>query len=324
MVTVKRRMPDSFAAGSSGDAPVAGAPIHALSSRHAMRTFVTRSINAMRVTVQICCLLGLLAAAAPAQYPPPGLVQWGSQAYTLDAGESISFQVDFEQIPVRRWLLLVEGDLKVSHLNLRRPRDGSLIYDEHNESRHAVEIPWGVGESLSGVLTAGLGGGYAISIWGPPRDDYLRAYGYEVNRALEALADEDRDRARSHLLSALRDDPSDAVATTLLQALTDGSVGTVVVVMPDSTASRRLAEVRAAAADLRAAGQPYAAADTLQGALGEPLGRAGLARIYGDLADVFLDLGNVGQATDAIAAAEALDLEPDEVARLRDRLTSLE
>jgi hypothetical protein len=283
-----------------------------------------RSIDAMRVTVQICCLLGLVAATAPAQYPPPGLVQWGSQAYTLDAGEAVSFRVDFEQIPVRRWLLLVEGDLKISHLNLRRPRDGSLVYDEQNESRHAVEIPWGVGESLSGVLTAGLGGGYAISIWGPPRDDYLRAYGYEVNRALEALAANDRDRARSHLLSALRDDPSDAVATTLLQALTDGTAGTVMVALPDSAALRRLAEVRTVAADLRAAGQYYAAADTLQRALGEPLGRDGLARVYGDLADVFLDLGNTGQAGDAIAAAEALDLGPDEIARLRDRLTALE
>ena len=98
-------------------------------------------------TVYICCwLLSLAAAPLQAQYPPPGLVQWGSEAYTLDTGESMPFRVDWDQIPVRRWMLLVEGDLRISHLNLRRVGDGSLVYDLRDESRHLVEIPWGTDE----------------------------------------------------------------------------------------------------------------------------------------------------------------------------------
>lgn len=277
-------------------------------------------------TVYICCcLLSLAAAPLQAQYPPPGLVQWGSEAYTLDAGESMPFRVDWDQIPVRRWMLLVEGDLRISHLNLRRVGDGSLVYDLRDESRHLVEIPWGTGESLSGVLSVNAGGEYAISIWGPPQDDYLRAYSYDVNRALEALTDDDRSRAQAHLLSALREDPDDVVAQTLLRGLTGGRTGTdipakVAPAEADSTTAARLAGVRARAEELRQAGQYYAALDTLHQIVSTDLGVEGLAQVYGDLTALYLDLGNPVQAQVALDAAVSLGLSQDEAAELQHRL----
>ena len=272
-----------------------------------------------------CCLLLLGAAPLQAQYPPPGLVEWGSQNYTLEAGESMPFYVDWDQIPVRRWMLLVEGDLRITHLNLRRVRDGSLIYDLRDESRHLVEVPWGTGESLSGVLTASVSGEYAISIWGPPRDDYLRAYGYEVNRALEALAGEDRSRARAHLLSALKDDPDDVIAQTLLQGVAGGQRGAKNLVKvspaePDSISAERLAAGRARAEELRRNGKYYAAVDTLHHYLATELGIEALAQVYGDLTVLYLELGNPVQARAALAAAETLGLPQDDVAGLRRRL----
>lgn len=277
----------------------------------------------MRGSVHPCLALALLVASAPAVQPPPGLVVWGTETYTLEAGESLQFHVDFEQIPVRRWLLLIEGDVRRSHLNLRRAADGRLVYDQRNESRHQVEIPWGAGESLSGVLTAARdGGAFAISLWGPPRDQYLQAYGYEVNRALESLAAGDRGAALAHLQAAQRDDPADPVARTLLQGL--GAGGTLsdaptlfADAAPDSATIARTADLRARVAILRAEGQTYAAIDTLQQALDRGLGRELLASLYAELVPLYLEVGNPTQAAAAREAAAALGLPAAETAALR-------
>jgi tetratricopeptide (TPR) repeat protein len=51
---------------------------------------------------------------------------------------------------------------------------------------------------------------------GPPRDSAPQAYSYEVNRALEAYAAGERERAEALGRDALRRDPDDAVAQVLL------------------------------------------------------------------------------------------------------------
>ena len=278
-----------------------------------------RSVGVLALAVAL-----LAAAGAPAQ-APPGLTSWGSQTYTLTEGEAVNFRVDWDQIPVRRWVLLVEGDLRISHLNVRRVHDGSLLYDQRDESRHRVDVPWGEGESLSGVLTAGRAGAYAISIWGPPRDDYLRAYSYGVNRALEALDEGDRIRARALLMGALRDDPADPVAQTLMRALSGGEGGEVVgptAGEEDPEARAKLEEARQQAAALRAGGAPLEAMDLLQRALSPDLGPLAWAEVYGDLVEISLDLGNLVQARAALAAAEALGLPDERLQTLRSLVAS--
>jgi hypothetical protein len=266
-----------------------------------------------------------IAVAAGTQEVPPGWEEWTSQAYTLASGESMPFHVDWDQIPVRRWLLLVEGDTRPSYLNLRRAHDGSLVYDQRDETRHLVEIPWGEGESLSCLLRAEQGGAFAVSLWGPPRDDYLRAYSYEVNRALEAIEADDLDRAQAHLLSALREDPDDAVAQTLLVGLDARGEGRGHRVVPpaeepDPAALQRLEAVRAHAERLRGEGLYIAALDTLQQAIAPEVGAHGVALIYGDLAALFLDMENPMQAGAALRAAEALGLDAERATELRRRL----
>jgi len=276
------------------------------------------------VRVRVHCSLAVvcLAAAAAAVQPPPGYVVWGTETYTLQPGEALQLRVDFEQIPVRRWLLLVEGDVRLSHLNLRRVADGRLVYDQRDESRHQVEIPWGVGESLSAVLTAGSGGAFAISLWGPPRDHYLRAYGYEVNRALEALAAGQRGLAQVHLAAAQLADSTDAVARALLQSIAAGGALSsdappAVAFAPDPADSARVGSARRHAAALRREGRLYAAIDTLHACVERQPGREILASVYGDLAALYLDLGNRAQAAAAFEAAAALGLPDTALIELR-------
>jgi tetratricopeptide (TPR) repeat protein len=143
---------------------------------------------------------------------------WGTETYRLEAGESMQFRVRYEQIPVRRWRLLVEADQIVCDLHVLRLADGSLIYFEPDESRHDVSIPWGRGEEISVVLSAGRrqGGVYTVRFLGPPRDQAPASYSFAVNRALEAYAAGRRDEAQRHCEQALRDDPDDRVAMVLL------------------------------------------------------------------------------------------------------------
>lgn len=261
----------------------------------------------------------LTASAAAAGYPPPGMVVWDSRTYTLQTGESMQFQIEFDQIPVRRWMLLVEGDVRRSYLNLRRLADGSLVYDQRGETRHLAEIPWGQGEVLSGVLTAvRQGGAFTISFWGPPPDDYLKAYRYEVNRALEALAAGQRGRAVTHLQAALQRDPTDAVARVLLLGVADGvSVDTGPAdglpgadpALLNRADAEYFAALESHVDSLRAADLAYTAIDTLQTRLAEPASPALQALIYAELADLFLHLGNPQQAAVAVEKAAALWLQ---------------
>ncbi len=278
----------------------------------------------MRGRVHLGLAVLLLAGAAVAQYPPPGLESWGRQTYLLDPGESVQFPVTFQEIPVRRWFLLVEGDGRPAHLNVRRDRGGDLLYDQRDETRHQVEVPWGTGESLSAVLTAGRrGGAFTVSIWGPPPDAYRRAYSHAVNRALEDLAAGDAEAAREHLLAALREDPDDAVATTLLRAVSAGELGSrlasVPVAAPADTvaAAARVQRLRTAAAGLLEREQAFAALDSLGVARRQPAPAASIAQVYADLVRVHLQLGNPVQARESAAAAEALGLPPEQVVRLR-------
>jgi hypothetical protein len=273
--------------------------------------------------------LVLLAALAGAVSPPPGLVSWGEQSYRLDSGEATSFHVDFEQIPVRRWVLLVESDRTPSHLNVRRVADGSLVYDQRDEIRHEADVPWGDGESISAVLTAGRKGGvFSVSIWGPPRDSHLRSYRYEVNRALEAFARGDVGAARQHLLTAQHGGADDPVATLLLQGLEAGVTPQQVAEArahladgPATEAQRRSRRDNAArVAELRAGQQLYVALELLQGELEQPLPGELRAEVFADLTEVLLDLGSREQAHLAAVAAAELGLDGERLAELKRRL----
>lgn len=269
-----------------------------------------------------------MASVAAAVAPAPGLVSWGSESYTLAAGESVPFEVAFDQIPVRRWVLVVESVPSGSHLNVRRARDGGLVYDGRGETRHEATIPWGTDEKISAVLTASrMGGTCTVSIWGPPGDAYRKAYGYEVNRALEAFDEGKTKRARAHLTQALADDPNDWVASKLLEGLSLGVTPSgdhgerdesVVTLPPDAPA--RVRTTRAAVAELRGDGRFYEALEMLQEIMDPALGTELLAAVYGDLADVFLDLNNPDQAAGALEMAQAFGLDPDSLTALKDRL----
>ncbi|MBD3220759.1 hypothetical protein GF314_05915 [bacterium] len=281
----------------------------------------------MRLAVHSSIAALLLVAVAGAVSPPNGLVQWGERSYRLEPGESTSFRVDFEQIPVRRWWLIVESDRSPCHLNLRRVADGSLVYDRRDEVEHEVAIPWGEDEALSAVIVAGRRGGvFAVGIWGPPRDAYLRSYRYDVNRALEDLAAGDRGAAREHLMAAVTGDPDDPVAAALLQGL---NAGTPPLADDDGGGDQdgtvppreRWAEVRRDVAGLRDGGRFYEAIDRLHVELARPLPRDVRAEVYADLAAVLLDLGSGEQAREAVAAAEELGLDEAWLERLRERLT---
>ena len=274
-------------------------------------------------------LLGLLVVLpALASTAPPGLVTWGDEAYRLSGGESTSFRVEFDEIPVRRWVLLVESDGAVSHLNVRRSTDGSLLFDARDERYHQVEVPWGQGESLSAVLTAdGRGGVYRVSIWGPPPENYLQSYSYEVNRALEAMLRDDLKEAGNHLLAALRADPDDDVASLLLTGIDQGLVPSALgpgveneLADDDPATRRRVTEVRRLAAGLRDGERYYEALEALQGVLRQARSADIRAEILADLADVFLDLDNEAQARNAVAIATRLGLSEERLQMLADRL----
>ena len=143
--------------------------------------------GACRCSWRSCCLG--LAPLARAEGGPPGLVSWGHQTLVLAPGEATTLQVTFANLPLRRFTLLVESGGAPCDLNVRRDVDGSLLYDLRDEVRHELDVPWGTGESLTAVLTAGpAGGSYDVSFWGPPAADHKRAYSYHVNRALESHA----------------------------------------------------------------------------------------------------------------------------------------
>ena len=65
----------------------------------------------------------------------------GQETYLLRGGESVQFRVEYVQIPVRAWRLTVEGDQLLCHVNVLRLADGSLLYQQNNESHHEVRSP---------------------------------------------------------------------------------------------------------------------------------------------------------------------------------------
>jgi len=102
-------------------------------------------------------------AVAGSDGGPLHLVRWSGESVRLQPGETATLQVSFDQMPLRRWTLLVESSgERVCHLNVVRDRDGSLLYDVRDESRHEVDVPWGTGESLTAIVTAGRRGFCAV------------------------------------------------------------------------------------------------------------------------------------------------------------------
>ncbi|MBC8424748.1 hypothetical protein H8E07_11550 [bacterium] len=145
---------------------------------------------------------------------------WGTEAYNLEAGESVQFHVAFADIPLRAWILSVEGDQRLCDVNVLRLGQEHLLYQQHDESRHRVRIPWGTGESVAVTVTADMsaGGVFTIKLLGPPDDTAERAYGYGINRALESLEADDDQRAESLLRDAIRTDADEVGLAALLLA----------------------------------------------------------------------------------------------------------
>ncbi len=246
------------------------------------------------------------ASLARAEGGPPGLANWGQQTRVLGPGEATTLQVTFANLPVRRFTLLVESGGPPCHVNVRRDRDGSLLHDVADEVRHEVDVPWGLGESLTLVLTAGpAGGSFAVSFWGPPPEAHKRAYSYHVNRALEAYAAGDRQGAGDQCRAALLRDPTDEVARLLLRGL-DDSARAEAAAGEDSTGIRR----RDAAA-LVVAGRLYEALAILDEAFAAAPDVASAALVLSDLGGLHRALGNPVQARASYEAARNLGLPPD-------------
>jgi hypothetical protein len=141
---------------------------------------------------------------------------WTSESYSLRARESFQMRVDFEDMPVRRWKLTVEGGDRNCDLSLLRVKGEELLYFKTDESRHAFSIPWGQGEELLAVLTnREIPGSFVVTLWGPPRKQVTAAYSYHVNRALEDFAGGQRLAAEDQCRLALKANPDDVVAKVL-------------------------------------------------------------------------------------------------------------
>jgi tetratricopeptide (TPR) repeat protein len=169
-----------------------------------------------------CLMLGFFTAGAclPAESPAAAAEMWeswGTETYRLEEGESFQFRVAYEQIPVRAWRLVVDGDYILSDLHILRLRDRSLLYFVSDESHHDVPIPWGQGEEILVMLTASRAGGvYTVDFLGPPPPAAPASYSYTVNRALESYAAGKRLEAERLCQEALEENPRDGVAQVLL------------------------------------------------------------------------------------------------------------
>jgi hypothetical protein len=143
---------------------------------------------------------------------------WGQETYRLERGETYQFRVTYDQIPVRSWRLVVDGDHIQSDLHILRLKDGSQLYVKRNESHHDVTIPWGKGEEISVALSPGRTGTgvFTVTFLGPPRGQAPASYSYKVNRALEAWSVGKRQDAEKLCQDALSEDPNDGVAAVLL------------------------------------------------------------------------------------------------------------
>lgn len=206
----------------------------------------------------LASVLLLLALAVPTARPAAAQHNWEtykSESTTLRPRESFQFRVNFDQIQVRSWKLVVDGGQERCDLNVLRLRDESLLYYKTNESHHEVLIPWGRGEEAIIVLTnRDREASFTISLQGPPRDQTHAAYGFHVNRALEAFAAGRRLEAEAECRSALIEDPQDGVAKVLLAGfLRDGQyLGQAASLVDEALKDDLPGDMRALALDLRA------------------------------------------------------------------------
>lgn len=172
-------------------------------------------------TVLLRGLLPVLAAgglaAGPAGAQDGVWEKWSSESFTLQPRESFQFHVDFDEIQVRSWKLVVDGGDMKADLSVLRVRDESLLYYKIDERRHETIIPWGRGEEIMVVITSrNEKGSFTVDLMGPPRDQAHAAYSYHVNRALEAYGSGRRLKAEAECETAIRLDSEDGVAKVLL------------------------------------------------------------------------------------------------------------
>ena len=142
---------------------------------------------------------------------------WAQEDYALEARESFQFSIRYEEIPVRRWDLVVDGGEGTCDVSVLRVLGEELVYYETKESRHEVSVPWGLGEEIMVVITnRDHRGAFQVSLVGPPRDALQASYSYDVNRALENFAAGKNLQAEEDCRKALKRDPDDLVAKVLL------------------------------------------------------------------------------------------------------------
>ncbi len=180
-------------------------------TRHRRISWANRTFHA---AVVLLAVLALQPAAARAQYR---WETWHTETFTLEPDESFQFRVSFDDIQVRSWMLVVDGQDHNCDLSVLRVKGESLLYYRTDESRHEVRVPWGRGEELIVVLTNRRDKAtFTVQFLGPPRDQVHAAYSYHVNRALEAFASGRRLDAQKQCELALREDDTDGVAKVLL------------------------------------------------------------------------------------------------------------
>lgn len=167
--------------------------------------------------------LALLLVGSLAAWSPDASAQsergeiWAQEDYSLRPRESVQFAVEYGQIPVRRWTLVVDGGQRQCDLSVLRVEGEELLYYETREVRHEVSIPWGIGEEIMVVVTArDHEGAFQVHLVGPPRDEVPASYSYYVNRALEDFAGGKNLHAEENCRRALDEDPRDSVAKVLL------------------------------------------------------------------------------------------------------------
>ena len=202
----------------------------------------------------------LLALTLAAALPGPAAAQLNWEAYksevsTLRPRESFQFRVAFDQIQVRSWKLVVDGGQDRCDVNVLRLHDESLLYFKTDEARHEVLVPWGRGEEVIIVVTnRDRQATFTITLLGPPRDQVHAAYGYHVNRALEAFAAGRRLEAEAACRSALLEDPRDGVAKVLLAGfMRDGQyLDQAAALVEEALGDELPGDMRTLALDLRA------------------------------------------------------------------------
>jgi len=280
--------------------------------------------------MKISTLLIVLLFALPLFASAPQEV-WGTETYNLEAGESFQFHINSDDVQLRNWILEVDGDLALCDLHILRMNNGSLLYAGRNESCHKVEIPWGIGEEISVVLTADTrrGGLFTVRFFGPPRDSAPAFYSYKVNRALDAYAGGRNIEAEELCRDALRENPNDAEALVLLagflrdknkllqarelieQALVKGLSNSMeplarqlLVQLNEMLGQSSTAEMMIQEGEmLRSTGKYYQAVDKYLAALTLTAPKSKRAVIYFKMGELFAEMGNDIQAITAFELA---------------------